>query len=284
MANPNNLHSSFTPRNSSGACGICAQPFMAGGEEAFYGAFLCGSSGTPLFTSVAQLETKGPEKARTQQRPSGCTCTNSMLHSKGTRRYRGRAAKPSCGLYRACDCGTRNSRRHGRNCAQRIQWATSDGVWAGMVHVACVAQSGCAVPSGSVVPLPGTRTVAYENTAASGSTPDTYTEAMATFDWATAPPTCGKTLLYSSNTCVLASAHNGACIGNATDNSRVTSTPEQALATLSGTPLISSISYTPEPSTEAARIPDLSDNTPLPESESDEVDPSIARFLLLDLD
>jgi hypothetical protein len=142
---------------------MCGDAFEQGGERAFYAAFYRDSSGEPEFGEVSQLETKGPNKSRVTQRPVDCTCTNTLLHSKGRKAYKGKPAAPACELYVPCDCGSRDPRRHSFECAQRIVWQTRDGVWAGMVHVDCAIQFDCVIPAGTVRARYGRRTVGNEN-------------------------------------------------------------------------------------------------------------------------
>ena len=126
MARPDRLARAFSCRTSSGDCPICSVPFEKG-DRAFFLATALGSDpaggyGAPVFEAWAQIETKGKD-ARHQQRPTGCTCKTSLIHS----------AKARCPLYRNCSCGAHDPRRHSRACEQRIVWETRAGVFCGTV-------------------------------------------------------------------------------------------------------------------------------------------------------
>jgi len=170
MASPRWLHRAFHPQNDAGACGICEAPLVQDGPLVFFAAFRRDASDAPIFSGASQLETRGYAAGQTTARPAGCTCSNKMLHSRGSR------SKAQCALYVACDCRTRNARVHKRWCAQRIIFVAAPGVYSGMCHVDCVSTAGGATPMDPGGPgqlasrrvLPGTRHVGVENSLVTG--------------------------------------------------------------------------------------------------------------------
>ena len=306
MASPRWLHRAFTPSSNSGSCGVCESALLAGGELAFFAAFSRNSGGSPVFTAVSQFETRGNAAARVSRRPDDCTCTNAMLHSKGRRAYRGSRSQPPCEIYEPCSCGIRERRGakahpslHSQDCAQRIQFVTRDGVWAGMVHVSCASAQGCATPTAPGGPgvvqrrIRGSRSVGRENRPGAGTSAVAPAPVRAPVTPAPTTRVCGRGWTGwrsgQRETCHLPNGHPGACVAAAREIAPQASA-EDALAGLGGTvvaaaPSAPIVETSEEPGVMRFRNLDLDLDEETPSSDGDDdIFGSIDRFRNLDLD